>query len=106
MFRLAASGGKVVPQRAVRRSEDAPAEPGITVCDDAFRDHVVVVGYGRVGHQTVQVLRELDSPMLVVDLDAPSVEEAEADGLMALFGDPRTPTFWATPDWPGPKRWS
>jgi CPA2 family monovalent cation:H+ antiporter-2 len=33
------------------------------------------------------VLRELDSPILVVDLAAPLVEAAESDGLMALFGD-------------------
>jgi monovalent cation:H+ antiporter-2, CPA2 family len=63
------------------------AQPGITATEHELSDHVVVVGYGRVGHQTVHVLRELDSPLLVVDLDAPSVEAAEADGLLALFGD-------------------
>lgn len=63
------------------------AEPGISVNEQELGNHVVVVGYGRVGHQTVHVLRELDSQLLIVDLDAPSVEEAEADGLMALFGD-------------------
>lgn len=63
------------------------SEPGITITDDTLSDHVVVVGYGRVGHQTVRVLRELDSPLLIVDLAAPNVEEAEADGLLALFGD-------------------
>ena len=62
--------------------------PGIEVAThDELRDHVVVVGYGRVGQQTVHVLRELDSPLLVVDLAAPLVEAAETDGLMALFGD-------------------
>jgi CPA2 family monovalent cation:H+ antiporter-2 len=63
------------------------SEPGITVTDDSLHDHVVIVGYGRVGHQTVRALRELDTPLLIVDLAAPSVESAEADGLMALFGD-------------------
>ncbi len=63
------------------------AQPGITATEHELSDHVVVVGYGRVGHQTVHVLRELDSALLVVDLDAPSVEAAEADGLLALFGD-------------------
>jgi CPA2 family monovalent cation:H+ antiporter-2 len=63
------------------------AAPGISTGEHQLRDHVVVVGYGRVGHQTVQVLRELDSQLLIVDLDAPSVEDAEADGLLALFGD-------------------
>ncbi len=63
------------------------AEPGISAHDDSLSDHVVVVGYGRVGHQTVRALRTLDTPLLIVDLAAPSVEEAEADGLTALFGD-------------------
>lgn len=63
------------------------AEPGFSPGDHTLVDHVVVVGYGRVGHQTVQVLRELDSELVIVDLDAPRVEEAEADGLVALFGD-------------------
>ena len=62
-------------------------EPGIVPTEEALRDHVVVVGYGRVGQQTVHVLRELDSPLLIVDLAAPMVEAAEGDGLMALFGD-------------------
>lgn len=63
------------------------AEPGITIEEHELDGHVVVVGYGRVGHQTVQVLRELDSQLLIVDLDSPSIEEADADGLLALFGD-------------------
>ena len=63
------------------------ATPGFTPGEHKLVDHVVVVGYGRVGHQTVQVLRELDSDLVIVDLDAPRVEEAEADDLVALFGD-------------------
>jgi CPA2 family monovalent cation:H+ antiporter-2 len=63
------------------------ADPGVPPEDQHLRDHVVVVGYGRVGHQTVNVLRELDCELLIVDLSAPNVEEAEADGLLALFGD-------------------
>ncbi|MFN8023376.1 MAG: cation:proton antiporter [Acidimicrobiales bacterium] len=68
-----------------RRMRDA--RPGITPGEYELRDHVVVVGYGRVGHQTVDVLREIGTDLLVVDLDEPSVEEAEAEGLRALFGD-------------------
>ncbi len=68
-----------------RRMRDAV--PGIAADDVELRDHVVVVGLGRVGHQTVQVLRELDVPLLVIDLNTRTVEEAEAAGLMAMFGD-------------------
>ncbi len=63
------------------------ARPGITPGEQQLHDHVVVVGYGRVGHQTVDVLRETGTDLLIVDLDEPSVEEAEGEGLRALFGD-------------------
>lgn len=63
------------------------ATPGVVAEDIELSDHVVVVGYGRVGRQTVDVLRELDIPMLIVDLDVSCVEAAERSGLPALFGD-------------------
>ena len=64
------------------------ADPGIDSVEElGLAGHVVVVGYGRVGHQTVQVLRQLDFELLIIDVDAPSVAEAEGDGLLALFGD-------------------
>lgn len=63
------------------------AQPGIEIDDDVLRDHVVVVGYGRVGRQTAAVLHDLGLSLLVVDIDATNVEDAEADGLLALFGD-------------------
>lgn len=64
------------------------ADPGIDPLEElGVRGHVVVVGYGRVGHQTAHVLRELDFELLIIDVDAPSVEAAQGDGLLALFGD-------------------
>jgi len=63
------------------------ADPGSDDAAPAMTGHVVVVGYGRVGRQTVQVLRELDCDLLVVDIDGPALEVAEADGLRVLFGD-------------------
>lgn len=68
-----------------RRMRDA--DPGIDVDEHELAGHVVVVGYGRVGRQTVEVLRQLDVEILVVDLDAAGVEAAERDGVLALFGD-------------------
>ena len=63
------------------------ADPGSDLDEPALSGHVVVVGYGRVGRQTVQVLRELDCELVVVDIDGPALEAAEADGLRVLFGD-------------------
>ncbi len=49
--------------------------------------HVVIVGYGRVGHHLVDVLNQLHIPMLVVEKDAPRATEFEQQGVPTLFGD-------------------
>jgi CPA2 family monovalent cation:H+ antiporter-2 len=87
MFRLIPATERTLLRMPFVGARMRRAEPGVRVADETLRDHVVVVGYGRVGHQTVRALREIDAPLLIVDLAAPSVERAEADGLMALFGD-------------------
>ncbi len=49
--------------------------------------HVVVIGYGRVGHHIVDVLGELQVPHLVVELDAERVAELRRKGVPTLYGD-------------------
>lgn len=50
-------------------------------------EHVVVVGYGRVGEHIVSVLERLDIPRLVVEIDARRAAEFSARGVPTLFGD-------------------
>jgi monovalent cation:H+ antiporter-2, CPA2 family len=50
-------------------------------------DHVVVVGYGRVGAHVVNVLERLDIPHLVVEIDAHRAAEFSDRGTATLFGD-------------------
>jgi CPA2 family monovalent cation:H+ antiporter-2 len=66
----------------LNRHGPAPATPG-----EHFRDHVVVVGYGRVGHHVVDVLEYLKTPRLVVDAQAARVTQLEKLGVPTLFGD-------------------
>lgn len=49
--------------------------------------HVVVVGYGRVGHHIVHVLKYLGVPRLVIDAEGSHVAELERQGVPALLGD-------------------
>ena len=49
--------------------------------------HVVVVGYGRVGHHIVHVLGYLGVPRLVVDAEGTRVADLERQGVPVLFGD-------------------
>lgn len=50
-------------------------------------DHVVVVGYGRVGEHIVSVLTRLDVPLLVIEKDAARAAEFQQRGVATLFGD-------------------
>lgn len=50
-------------------------------------EHVVVIGYGRVGEHIVNVLSKLNVPRLVVDSDAGRVEALNAQGVPTLYGD-------------------
>jgi CPA2 family monovalent cation:H+ antiporter-2 len=47
----------------------------------------VIVGYGRVGHHIVNLLRQMSIPHLVVDADSQRVEELDQQGVPTLFGD-------------------
>lgn len=55
--------------------------------EDAYQDHVVIVGYGRVGRHIISLLQELRIPHLVVEADAQRVEELNQRGISTLFGD-------------------
>jgi CPA2 family monovalent cation:H+ antiporter-2 len=59
----------------------------IVAPDEHISDHVVVVGYGRVGQHIVNVLKRLGVPLLVMDLDGPRIEELNSQGVSTLFGD-------------------
>lgn len=50
-------------------------------------EHVVVIGYGRVGQYIVNVLGHLNVPRLVVEVDATKVAELERVGVPVLMGD-------------------
>jgi len=55
--------------------------------EDKMRDHVVVVGYGRVGAHIVSVLERLQVPFLVVEQDAARAAEFQRRAIPTLFGD-------------------
>ena len=54
---------------------------------EGISDHVVVVGYGRVGTYTVNVLERLDVPILVVEQDMQRAVEFQKRGVPTLAGD-------------------
>ena len=52
-----------------------------------LQNHIIIVGYGRVGRYTADVLLRLSRPCVVIDQDQQAVERAKAAGLPVIYGD-------------------
>jgi monovalent cation:H+ antiporter-2, CPA2 family len=61
--------------------------PTLTPVAPGLAEHVVVVGYGRVGEHIVNVLEHLGVPRLVVERDAARAAAFQQNGVLTLFGD-------------------
>jgi monovalent cation:H+ antiporter-2, CPA2 family len=66
---------------------DRQHQPPQSQVPETLRDHVVVVGYGRVGRHIVHVLSFLNVPRLVIDLDVSRITELDNLGVPTLYGD-------------------
>jgi len=54
---------------------------------EALTNHVVIVGYGRIGRRASHLLGEMSIPHLVIDADAERIEEITRRGIPSLYGD-------------------
>lgn len=63
------------------------AVPIPEVDESALVDHVVVVGFGRVGEHLVEVLKSLQVPLLVIEQDMERIEVLNRQNIPALYGD-------------------
>lgn len=61
--------------------------PAASLPGEQLTNHVVLVGYGRVGHHVVDVLKYMDIPCLAVDAQATRIAELDRIGVATLFGD-------------------
>lgn len=52
-----------------------------------LRDHVIVAGYGRVGHYAASVMKRFELKFVVIELDHRVVERAREDGMPVIYGD-------------------
>ncbi len=62
-------------------------DPAQAPIAESLRDHVIVIGCGRVGQHLVNVLDRLGIPRLVVEQDIGCVTELERQGVPTLYGD-------------------
>jgi len=59
----------------------------MNIPDEGLKDHVVLAGGGRVGRYLANVLRRLEIPFVVIELNHWRVEQAKRDGFPVVFGD-------------------
>lgn len=57
------------------------------VDEHALSDHVVIIGWGRVGKHLVSVLQTLAVPLLVIESDVERVQALNLAGVATLYGD-------------------
>ena len=68
--------------RILDRHAPIPAAP-----DETIKDHVVIVGYGRVGSHIVHLLVKMSVPHLVIDSDPDHIEQLNQKRILNLYGD-------------------
>ncbi|MFP9193035.1 cation:proton antiporter [Natronosalvus vescus] len=62
--------------------------------DEPLSDHVVVIGYGKLGSSVVTVCRELDKPVVVIENDPDRFELAREYHEVCVFGDAMSDVAW------------
>lgn len=67
-------------------ARDLPVSPA-----QPFENHVIVLGYGRVGKYICRALTFVDIPFIVVDFDHRTVKKIRGEGINAIYGDPADP---------------
>lgn len=79
--------GQLGRRLAARGPEPVDAE-GMELTDPSeMENHVVLAGYGRVGHAVARILANEEVELLVLDRDPEKVHKAREDGLTAYVGD-------------------
>lgn len=81
-----ASTGEVAPEPQVTAAAAVP-DPDIAPLKTALTDHVVLVGYGRVGSLVGTALRQRNIPFLVIEDNEKRVRELLAQGIEVLTGN-------------------
>ena len=81
-FVASASGALAAQMEARRPTVDTdPAN------DEPLSEHVIVIGFGRVGRQVAEMLELEDIPVLAVDRNPGRVAQLRRAGRTAMFGD-------------------
>jgi CPA2 family monovalent cation:H+ antiporter-2 len=79
----------LLAKRLEHREDMTLAADGDTAHE--LQGHVVIAGFGRVGHTIARLLSESEVPYIAVDTDAQSVRDGRRDGHRVYYGDASRP---------------
>jgi monovalent cation:H+ antiporter-2, CPA2 family len=68
----------------------------INLPDKVLRDHVIILGGGRIGYYVAQVLQGLDMNFVVVELDQRRIERLKKESFPMIYGDAAQPVVLDT----------
>ena len=80
---------------ALERPAGAVAELPATLAEEDLRDHVVLVGYGRVGAPVAEELTRHGIPHVVIEQSRERAEDLRTRGLPVIYGDATRPEVLA-----------
>jgi monovalent cation:H+ antiporter-2, CPA2 family len=62
-------------------------EPQPELDEEQLKNHVVLIGYGRIGKHLVKVLQSLHVPLLVIETDMERIQVLNRQQVFTLYGD-------------------
>ena len=87
-FIFSAVAGRVQKAVAVEEAEQRAAETRVEECREERReDHVILIGYGRVGSLIARGLRDCGVGFVIVEEQADTAHQAGADGMTVVRGN-------------------
>lgn len=69
-------------KKAQRNNQAQPIQP-----EEDMKNHVVIIGYGRIGRHLVDVLQSVNVPVLVIETDPERIELLNERKTATLYGD-------------------
>ncbi len=87
MYRLIQPLEKLLNRIPVFRTKVQKQLSFASSTEKPLKDHVIIIGYDRVGKHMVDVLSSLNVPILVVEEDVDRISEIQARHIAVLFGD-------------------
>ena len=79
----------------LERQKATPLEEAMSD-HETMSDHVIIIGFGRVGHAVAKSLKDTDQAFIAVDLDPHRVTQAVKENMPVFYGDATRPEILST----------